>query len=190
MLKNIKENLGNLTTEVRTSIISGKGTFAKSKISSGTFITTLRGKPLIAEDANAELCSQLGISRDDPLQIGDTLFLILDYESKTINHSCNPNTGIKNQSDLYAIKDINVDDEVTYDYSTTSSVNDNWIMNCDCKAVICRKKIGNILTIPLKTLMIYDQLNIFPDYVKQQLRKINQIPRYSIRNIKQKTLAE
>lgn len=171
MHNDTREESDNLKIEVRASTISGKGTFAKIKIPSGTSITTLTGKPIVTEDVTAEICAELGISGDDPLQIGDALFLILNYESKTINHSCNPNAGIKNQSDLYAIKDIDINDEITYDYSTTSGVNDKWTMKCGCETETCRRKIGNILSIPFMTLKTYIQLNILPDYIKQQLEK-------------------
>jgi len=161
--------------EVRTSNISGNGTFAKETIASGEYITTLSGDPVITDPNVTDLCLKLGISGDDPLQIDDALFLILNYASKTINHSCNPNAGIRNQSDLYALKDINIDEEITYDYSITSGVNDTWAMSCGCSSEICRQTIGNILTIPLDTLSKYLELNALPDFIKSQLRKAGKL---------------
>ena len=38
-----------------------------------------------------------------------------------INHSCNPNSGIKNSVKIVAMKNIRRDEEVTFDYSTSES---------------------------------------------------------------------
>lgn len=158
--------------EVRTSNISGKGTFAKKKIACGEYITTLSGEAVISGTDVSELCANLGITGDDPLQIDDTLFLILNYASKTINHSCNPNAGVRNRSDLYAIRDIDIDEEITYDYSTTSGTNDAWTMFCECQANHCRDVIGNILSLPSHVLEKYQAENALPDFIKKQLANI------------------
>lgn len=162
----------NSNIEIRTSNISGKGTFAKKKILSGEYITTLSGTSINTDPDVSSICVELGISGDDPLQIDESLFLILDYASKTINHSCKPNTGLRNKSDLYAIQDINIDEEITYDYSTTSGINDAWTMNCGCTSEICRKIIGNVLSMPAITIVRYLKLDILPDFIKIQLAKV------------------
>lgn len=161
--------------EVRVSNISGRGTFARKKISKGEYITTLCGDPLVTNDINST-CTARGMPIDDPLQIGDNLFLILDYASKTINHSCEPNAAIKNISDLYAIKDIYPNDEITYDYSTTSGINDIWAMKCDCRSPLCRIEIGNILSIPPHILQQYIHREMLPIYIKKQLIQQGTIP--------------
>jgi len=157
--------------EIRTSNISGKGTFARRNILCGEYITTLSGKPVNTDPDVAQICAEFGISGDDPLQIDDAVFLVLDHASKTINHSCNPNTGLRNKSDLYAIRNISIDEEITYDYSTTSGINDTWTMNCGCASEICRKIIGNVLSIPPLTISRYFKLDVLPDFIKTQLSK-------------------
>lgn len=164
-----KEVIESQKFEIRDSDISGKGTFATQNFACGEYITTLTGEPIITPDI-ADYCQEKGISGDDPLQVGDSLFLILNHDSKTINHSCQPNAGIRNKSDLYATRDISVDEEITYDYSTTSSKNDTWTMPCQCPSDICRKVIGNVLTIPEATLNRYINANALPDYIKEQLK--------------------
>lgn len=157
--------------EIRSSAISGKGTFVKEKIFCNEHIITLSGELVITNDiANVGL--HHGVSLDDPLQVGENCVLILNYESKTINHSCDPNAGIRHQNDLYAIRDILPGEEVTYDYATTSSINDPWLMNCGCRSALCRKKIGNVLTISPDILAKYNQLQALPDYILEQLRNI------------------
>lgn len=157
--------------EIKTSLISGKGTFATQKIAAGEYIATLSGESLITTDIN-RCCLEKGMPVDDPLQIGDSLFLLLNYESKTINHSCEPNSGIKNRSDLYAITDIGVGEEITYDYSTTSGITDVWAMKCICQSTGCRGEIGNVLSIPSGVLKRYDELDVLPEYIRKQLEVV------------------
>ncbi len=163
--------------EIRTSTISGKGTFAKRDIVCGEYITTLSGEPVISGTDVSAICARLGITGDDPLQIDDSLFLILDFQSKTINHSCTPNAGVRNRSDLYAIRNITRNEEITYDYSTTSGVNDAWTMSCKCETNQCRGKIGNVLTIPFIVLNHYVHSNALPDFIKKQLQQIDHFER-------------
>ena len=81
-------------SEIRRSTISGQGKFARRKIAVGEFIIALSGL-VVHTDPNVDsICAEFGVSGDDPLQIGDELFLILNHESKTINHSCHPNAGL------------------------------------------------------------------------------------------------
>lgn len=109
----------------------------------------------------------------DPLQIGEDAYLWLDHASKVINHSCDPNAALRGVSDLYAIKDIYPNDEITYDYSTTVGVNDEMYMECHCGAKNCRGEIGNVLTLPKEVLEKYLKLNALQDFIKRQLRVSN-----------------
>lgn len=153
---------------IKDSSISGKGSFARKKFKCGEYITTLDGIEFTPKEIEKAIAAGI-ISPDDPLQIKNDLFLILNNSSKKINHSCNPNTGIRNRSDLYAITDINVDDEITFDYSTTVGTNTKWEMDCCCNANTCRKKIRNILSISQETRNHYYKLNLLPDFIKTQL---------------------
>jgi hypothetical protein len=60
-----------------------------------------------------------------------------------INHSCRPNVGIRLTSmgyDLIAMSDINLNDELTYDYSTYIASPEQ--LSCSCGAACCRRQIG------------------------------------------------
>jgi hypothetical protein len=146
---------------IKSSIISGQGSFAKTNITKGNYITTLTGIPFKKEYI---------IQNDDPLQIDENTYLELDVASKTINHSCQPNAGICNQSDLYALRDIRRGEEITYDYSTTIGTDDYLSsMLCQCGAENCRQKIGNVLTIPETILKHYASLDALPLFIRRQL---------------------
>lgn len=166
----------DVETEIKNSTINGQGTFAKKKINCGDYITTLTGELYATNEENLKwLCKAKGITIDDPLQVGEELHLILNYASKAINHSCDPNAGIRNASDLYAIKDIHIGDEITYDYSTTVDVRTEWNMYCSCNASICRKKIGAVLTIPPFILNKYLDHDVLPSFIKEQLKKAGRL---------------
>jgi len=162
----IKEIRNRNKTEIKSSSISGKGTFATEKITFGEYITTLTGEPVHSDP---------DISGDDPLQVDDALFLILNHPSKTINHACNPNAGLRNKSDLYALREIKIGEEITYDYSTTSGTNDKWTMQCGCHSETCRKTIGNVLSIPDAVLTKYICLDALPLFIRKQLKKIGRL---------------
>lgn len=156
--------------EVKPSSISGNGTFAKEKISQGELITTLTGSPFTTQELQE---FYRGRVPDDPLQIDHHLYLILNYKSKVINHSCDPNSCLRNTSDLYALKDIQIGDEITYDYSATVGIHDDWRMDCNCRSPNCRKKLGNILTLPPSVLNKYLSLNAIQDFIKEELRELS-----------------
>lgn len=143
------------------SDISGDGSFAAADIPRGTHLITLSGKPMLKYRA---------LQSNDPLQIDENTYLDLNHASKTINHSCAPNCGIRNRSDLYAIRDIKQGEEITYDYSTTVGSDDNiFAMPCACGAMDCRGVIGNFLSIPKARLIDYASLDALPQFIKDEL---------------------
>lgn len=85
------------------------------------------------------------------LQIGPTTFLapsggVDDY----VNHSCDPNTGIRDVDGrvmLFALRHINIGDEITFDYSTTQA-GGYWTMTCQCGSRKCRRVIGDFEDLP------------------------------------------
>lgn len=61
-----------------------------------------------------------------------------------INHSCNPNSGIKNSVKIVAMKNIRRGEEVTFDYSTSESEN-GWYLICHCENKNCRRILSPII---------------------------------------------
>lgn len=58
-----------------------------------------------------------------------------------INHSCNPNCGIKGQITLVAMRDIEPGEEIAYDYAMTDANYNDMLcenMKCLCGASDCR----------------------------------------------------
>ena len=55
-------------------------------------------------------------------------------------HSCDPSCFIRGQVALVAGRDLGVDDEVTFDYSTAAIDEDDFEFDCECGVACCRKK--------------------------------------------------
>ena len=129
--------------ELRKSGIEGKGVFAKKRIKKGELITDFTGglgKILNKEEANRLYTADdpffdymiqidndlyFGATREEEMEIGDYL-----------NHSCDPNCGIRNALQIIAIRDIEKDEEVTFDYAMSES--SNFKIPCGCEAIHCR----------------------------------------------------
>lgn len=119
------------------SKIEGIGIFASENIKKGEIVAIFEGRKISKNEAD-ELYTQ---GFDYLLQIDNELFLYLEEDSKFINHCCNPNTSFLLQNgELIALRDINKNEEITFDYSTNENT-DFIIENCRCNSQNCRKKI-------------------------------------------------
>jgi SET domain-containing protein len=127
--------------ETRHSKIQGYGTFANAEIYRNELIIAFGGKVIpfsewlkLPEEVKSK---SLAIARDlelSPLRmdsLGDG-----DY----VNHSCEPNAGIKGQIFLVAMRDIHRNEEITFDYAMVLS-DPAFHMDCSCGSSICRKII-------------------------------------------------
>lgn len=127
--------------EVRLSA-NGNGLFTKSSLVKGTLLAVFGGIILTKEDV---------LSLDEPLrryilQIDDNLWIGsgLPYAEPAdyVNHSCSPNAGIQGQICLVALRDMNANEEITFDYATVLT---QWIgieeITCSCGSIECRKII-------------------------------------------------
>jgi hypothetical protein len=85
-----------------------------------------------------------------------------------VNHSCNPNAGLRFSEDgvfLIAIRPIQSGDEVCWDYSTTLS-NTSFYMHCQCGASECRHVIGDFAFLEPELQDHYRALNLVPTYLR------------------------
>ena len=142
--------------------------FATQVIPRGSFITTLTGELLTVKDTQA-VCQSRGICRDDPLQITADLNLLLHPLPRTFNHSCSPNAGLRHSHHLYALREIAIGQEITYDYATTVGKADPWVMPCHCGSSACRESVSNIAHIPKERVEEYLALDLLPAFIKYEL---------------------
>jgi len=116
-----------------------------------------------------ELIKKGKVRLDDPFQIGEDDFLLLDKLPLLFNHSCEPNVGINKERELVALRDIAVGEEICYDYSATVCTHSSWSMRCKCGSSMCRKRIGNILTVPLSIRKKYKAKGLLSAFIRSEL---------------------
>lgn len=86
------------------------------------------------------------------LTIGNNRYLSPSGDDDDLaNHSCDPNTQVivrdldGGHVILSAIKVIEPEDEITFDYESTLEKDDPWTMQCRCGSPFCRKVIHSRL---------------------------------------------
>ena len=85
-------------------------------------------------------------------QIGENIYVLHGGLVPMVNHSCDPNCGIRvNETgahDFVAIRDIKANEELTFDYAMRNYSVDNFPKICRCGAQICRGKITGWKDLP------------------------------------------
>lgn len=73
------------------------------------------------------------------LQVEEELFIVALSEGPGdyVNHSCEPNGGMRGQIELVAMRDISVGEEITFDYAMSDG-SDYDEFTCECGAPNCR----------------------------------------------------
>ncbi len=56
-----------------------------------------------------------------------------------MNHSCEPNCGVRGSVVVVARRDVHAGEELTFDYATTDT--DRWTLECGCGAPTCRGRM-------------------------------------------------
>ena len=141
----------------------GKGIFTNVRIAKGAEIFTFTGNPLSFDDA-----VKLGDDQCYALQVERFKYIMLETPFGYVNHSCDPNCGLKDSTKLIAIKNIDVGEELFYDYSTTM-LERHWTMQCDCKSPNCRKIVDDFDKLSIATKEYYLSLNVVPAFIIKSL---------------------
>lgn len=134
----IKSFLSN-KVEIKKSKTHKKGMFAKEKFHKGE-ITFVKGGHILTKE---QIFSTGVINSYHP--IADNLFLGAtnateeEYIKLYINHSCNPNCGIRGEITFVAMRDIEVGEELTIDYAFLD--NEDYSFQCTCGEKECRSII-------------------------------------------------
>lgn len=122
----------------------GRAVFAKEKIRKGSIIAVFDGP--ILDDHFEHWTEDL---LNHAIQFGKKQWRDSKGVARYINHSCNPNCGIKKLFNVVAMRTIHAGEEITWDYEMTEKSN-WWKMKCQCGTPICRKYIGNYKNMPKK----------------------------------------
>ncbi|MFA6269816.1 MAG: SET domain-containing protein-lysine N-methyltransferase [Candidatus Paceibacterota bacterium] len=158
---------------VSKSGIHGKGIFATRDIAKGEIVFIIKG-PRMFKVNNGK---KDALSHPDwvGFKMNNWVDPIPPY--KYLNHSCNPNCGIKGKVEVVALKDIKKGDETTTDYSIIEA-DQLWSMKCACGEKNCRKIIKSIQFLPTKQFSRY--FPYIPTYFRTLYLKNHKIkPEYT-----------
>jgi hypothetical protein len=120
----------------------GLGVFAKRRIAPGEFILRFDG-PII----DFAETKRRGPRECMAIQIGFDRYLDTRPPGVFVNHSCDPNAGIRGDRHLVALRAIRAGEEIRYDYSTTMA-EQSFTMQCACGAPVCRKVVEDFSRLP------------------------------------------
>ena len=128
--------------EKRPSGIEGVGLFACQSITEGETVVVKGGYVMTSEQRD-RIEERLGPAE---IQVGDGLFIGPRTEGERdggmmhLNHSCEPNVGLRGEITFVAMRDIRPDEELTFDYAMTDD-EPGLEMACACGAAGCRRMI-------------------------------------------------
>ena len=121
---------------VKNSKIKGKGVFTARNFKKGEIILKWKSKQILTQKQvyklpNSEKHYISTYTQDE--------YLLQQAPERYVNHSCDPNTKVKNNCDI-AVRNIGKDEEITSDYSKDN----NGIQlhfKCNCGSKNCRENI-------------------------------------------------
>jgi uncharacterized protein len=143
-----------------TSAIDGMGVMAGENIKKGEVIQHIKGEIKLFVPTTKEESA----SYPDWVGVGKNKWIDPAYPNKYLNHSCNPNTGIKGRVTMVALKNIKEGEEITVDYSIIEG-DDLWEMECRCGERNCRGLIRSIQYLPEEQYKKY--LPYIPTYFQK-----------------------
>lgn len=151
--------------EAREIAPKGFGSFAVTPLPRGTIVATFGGTTVNRINFETYPLEQ----RSRSIQIDVNQF-VLGPDSRepgdSINHSCMPNCGMRNATQLIATREIAVGEELTYDYAT-SDTSDYDEFECACGSDRCRRQItGDDWKLPALQLRYQ---NMFSPYVQRKI---------------------
>ncbi|GJM44373.1 MAG: hypothetical protein DHS20C21_12150 [Gemmatimonadota bacterium] len=138
---------------------TGQGVFARRPISAGQRILDFRGEAI---DFPGTLA--MGDSECNALQIGSNLYLDLEPPGCLVNHSCEPNAGVRDGTHLVVLRDVAAGEEITFDYSTTMDEN-HWTLQCLCGSATCRGTIRDFRWLPESRKLALIRQGIVPAFI-------------------------
>jgi uncharacterized protein len=120
----------------------GIGLFAATPIAKDEMIVEFEG-PILQARMTSELPDD---DQDYAVQIGPNQWTQNPGIGRRINHSCEPNCGIRGTTTIVAMRDLLAGEELTFDYEMTEC--SDWRMQCQCGSPLCRGTIGTYLNLP------------------------------------------
>jgi SET domain-containing protein len=118
---------------IKKSKISGKGVFALRDFKKGEIVLKWNPKPI-----NKLEIESLSARGKTYIVYSGKKYFIMQSPERYVNHSCEANTTVKNNSDV-AVRNIRKGEEITSDYIKTQGGSN---FKCKCGSKKCRKIIS------------------------------------------------
>ncbi|MBW1849135.1 MAG: SET domain-containing protein [Deltaproteobacteria bacterium] len=138
----------NVGFELRVSDRKGEGVFATRSFITGEIVMVGIIDKILEE--NHSHASQTGVNE----------YVLHAGLISKVNHSCDPNCGISiNESgahDFVAIREIIVNEEITFDYAMRNYDVDYFPKQCMCGSEMCRGRITGWKDLPDERKEIYE----------------------------------
>jgi uncharacterized protein len=152
--------------ESRTHLAKGgNGVYALESIKEGEMVAMFGGLVL----TGAQLETVPDTLRSLSIQVEDDLYLVsrIPGAGDHVNHSCEPNAGLRGQIALVAMRDILPGEEVTFDYAMSDSSNyDEFV--CACGTAACR---GRVTGEDWKLPKLWDKYDgYFSPYIAEKIK--------------------
>lgn len=117
----------------------GRGIFAIEPIRKDQLVAVWGGRIITAD----ELTTLSDAERSHTLQVEEALYMApvgLGDPADCVNHSCDPNAGMRGQITVVAMRDIPAGEEVCYDYAMTEASSYDEF-RCRCGTDRCRARV-------------------------------------------------
>ncbi len=156
--------MDNPNLVVRRVLGMERGVFATKSLKKGTLVAMFNGPSF-----RAKKCSLLPnvpplYIRDHAIQYSNNKWIDSKGIGRYLNHSCEPNCGIKEKFTIIAMRDIKKGEQLTFDYDMTE--NSDWEMICKCKSAHCRGLIHGYRFLPASLKKKYR--NYISTYLKSR----------------------
>jgi hypothetical protein len=132
----------NPKTEKRISPIQGRGLFARVAIPAGE-VVAVKGGAIMDRAAFALVRDQVSpaeIQIEDHLYIAPRSAAEVEASMLCLNHSCDPNVGVRGQIAFVTMGDVPAGGELTIDYAMIDG-DPSERMDCSCGARECRRVV-------------------------------------------------
>lgn len=141
----------------------GLGLFATSFIPTDAPILSFTG-PLLGLAAVLAKGDHSG----DVVQVDLTWYIDTEPPGLYVNHSCDPNAGIRDGLLLVAIRPILPEEQIFFDYSTTM-FDRLWTMTCRCGSPNCRGTVLDFDLLPQRVARRYLELGVVQPFIRGAL---------------------
>jgi hypothetical protein len=162
---------------VRESRVHGLGLFAAEGFRAGDLVLAIDDSRVV-DEAHPLLPS------DDPVHcdyLADGMVVLMPYPERHINHSCDPNVYVATRGGrrvVLALRDVQADEEIAYDYSINGGGNTLW--TCSCGAKRCRQIIhSDFFHLPIA--LQHEYLPLLDDWFREErASQLSQLTPHSI----------